>query len=81
MQKFVTALNAISSQPWAICILLIGCGMLIACKKWGVDTTIAGGIIGIAGNMLTSTVSKTHTGDGQATQQDVSTPGATSPKI
>jgi hypothetical protein len=50
----ILALNAIANKPWAVLILLIGFGMLISCKKWGIDTTIAGGVIGVASNMLTS---------------------------
>ena len=54
MNKVVESLNAIANKPWAVLILLIGFGMLVACKKYGIDTTIAGGVIGVASNMLTS---------------------------
>jgi hypothetical protein len=50
----VTAVNTITNKPWAILVLLIGFAMLVSCKKWGIDTTIAGGVIGVASNMLTS---------------------------
>lgn len=50
--NFVNALNALQNRPYAVVILLIGFGMLISCKKWGIDTTIAGGVIGVAANML-----------------------------
>jgi hypothetical protein len=30
--------------------------MLIECKKWSIDTTIAGGVIGVASNMLQSQI-------------------------
>jgi hypothetical protein len=77
MLKFVTALNSISSQPLAIIVLCIGCWMLVVSKKLGIDTTISGGIIGIAGNMLQATVTKTHTeGDGDTLSQTTQTPGA-----
>lgn len=54
ISNFISAVNSISNKPWAVLILLIGFGMLISCKKWGIDTTIAGGVIGVASNMLTS---------------------------
>ena len=50
----ILALNAIANKPWAVLILLIGFAMLVSCKRWGIDTTIAGGVIGVASNMLTS---------------------------
>lgn len=49
----VTTVNAVSPQPWGIAIVMLGFGMLISCKKWGIDTTIAGGVIGAGVNMLT----------------------------
>jgi len=52
--KLVAAMNAITNKPWAVLILLIGFAMLVSCKKWGIDTTIAGGVIGVTSNMLTS---------------------------
>lgn len=52
--NFVNAINTLANKPWAIIVLSIGCGMLVCCKKWGIDTTIAGGIIGVASNMLMS---------------------------
>jgi hypothetical protein len=51
---FIDGLNKITNKPWAVLILLIGFAMLVSCKKWGIDTTIAGGVIGVASNMLTS---------------------------
>lgn len=52
--NFVTAINTIQNKPWAFLILLTGFGMLICCKKYGIDTTIAGGVIGVASNMMIS---------------------------
>lgn len=52
--NFVNAINTLANKPWAIIVLVIGCTMLIFCKKWAIDTTIAGGIIGAATNMLMS---------------------------
>lgn len=52
--NFVNAINSLANKPWAIIVLCIGCAMLVCCKKWGIDTTIAGGIIGVASNMLMS---------------------------
>lgn len=49
---FIAALNSINSQPFALMVLGIGFWMLVECKKWGIDTTIAGGVIGCGVNML-----------------------------
>lgn len=78
VSKFVMSLNAISSQPYAILILLIGFAMLVACKKWGIDTTIAGGVIGCATTMLQATVSKSHS-DNYGTEQETETPSLPKP--
>lgn len=81
MLRFVTALNAIASSPLAIVVLTIGCVMLILCKKWGIDTTIAGGIIGVAGNMLTTNVTKAHLPDEHLPEKNVQMQGiSTNPK-
>jgi ABC-type uncharacterized transport system permease subunit len=61
IQSIVSALNSVGSQPTAIAVLLIGCVMIVVCKRNGIDPTIAGGIIGVASNMLTSMFSKQHT--------------------
>lgn len=53
---FVVAVNNISSQPFALLVLIIGFWMLVECKKFGIDTTIAGGVIGVASNMLQSQI-------------------------
>jgi len=58
--KFVLAINALTTQVWAILVLIIGCSMIVYTKKYGIDTTIAGGIVGVAANMLT-TGSRTNT--------------------
>ena len=52
--RIVQAFNAMGSSTLALTVLLIGCSMIIACKVYGIDTTIAGGVIGCAVNMLTS---------------------------
>lgn len=80
--NFVNAINALANKPWAIIVLSIGCGMLVCCKKWGIDTTIAGGIIGVASNML---MSKPETpdlppGGSLHTTQQVDTPATSIPK-
>ncbi len=54
----IAAFNSIGSSPMAIVVLVIGCMMLIECKAYGLDPTIAGGIIGVASNMLTSMIPK-----------------------
>lgn len=53
-----TAINALETQFWAIIVLIIGCGMLIGTKHFGIDTTVAGGVIGVASNMLTGQIKK-----------------------
>lgn len=54
--QFIAAINSISSQPFALLVLIIGFWMLVECKKFGIDTTIAGGVIGVASNMLQSQI-------------------------
>ena len=54
--QFIAAVNSISSQPFALLVLVIGFWMLVECKKYGIDTTIAGGVIGVASNMLQSQI-------------------------
>lgn len=53
---FVVAVNNINSQPFALFVLAMGFWMLVECKKFGIDTTIAGGVIGVASNMLQSQI-------------------------
>lgn len=50
--ELVANLNAISAQVLAFAVILMGWGMLVACKRYGIDTTIAGGVIGVGSNML-----------------------------
>jgi hypothetical protein len=57
----VSAINALDTQFWAIIVLCIGCAMLIGTKHWGIDTTVAGGVIGVASNMLTGQIKKALT--------------------
>ena|SRR5271155_4468935 len=54
----VTAINTLETQFWAIIVLAIGCAMLIGTKHFGIDTTVAGGVIGVASNMLTGQIKK-----------------------
>lgn len=54
MQSFIDSLNSVNSQIIAILVLIIGCIMIIECKRNGIDPTIAGGIVGVASNMLTN---------------------------
>lgn len=49
----VTTINSISPQAWGIVMMILGFAMLVACKMLGIDTTIAGGVIGAGVNMLT----------------------------
>lgn len=61
LAELVLALNSAGSQPTAIVVLIIGCVMLKICKDAGLDPTVAGTIIGVAGNMLTNQFAKQHT--------------------
>jgi hypothetical protein len=56
LPQLVTAFNSLASQPTAIFVLIIGFWMLLECKRNGIDTTIAGGVIGAASNMLTGQI-------------------------
>jgi hypothetical protein len=69
-QEFVITLNAVGTQPFALIVLIIGFWMLVVCKTTGIDTTIAGGVIGVASNMLTSQLKEAslHLSQGSSTQ-------------
>lgn len=77
MTKFVIALNMIGSQPWAAFMLLCGIVTLVYSKKYGLDTTISGGIIGAATNMFTGSLSRSLKHEDGSTSQEVSNPGGT----
>lgn len=69
-QEFVITLNAVGTQPFALIVLVIGFWMLVVCKSTGIDTTIAGGVIGVASNMLQSQIKEaaSHLSPGAASQ-------------
>ncbi len=70
----VVSLNSIGSQPFALLVLAIGFWMLVECKKWGIDTTIAGGVIGCGVNMLQAQLKDaTHPPPGAAVKTEVKT--------
>jgi hypothetical protein len=72
--SFIVAINSISTQPFALSVLVIGFWMLVECKKFGIDTTIAGGVIGVASNMLQSQLKDaTHPPPGAAVRSDLHT--------
>ena len=56
IQEVITAANTIGNNPTAILVLVIGCIMLIESKINGLDSTVAGTIIGYGGNMLQSQI-------------------------
>jgi hypothetical protein len=58
LPTFITSLNSFGAQPVGIAVLSIGCVMLILCKQYDLDSTIAGGIVGCGINMLTNQFSK-----------------------
>lgn len=78
---FVTAVNNISSQPFALVVLVIGFWMLVECKKFGIDTTIAGGVIGVASNMLQAQIKDAAHPPGSVVKQTVETTTATPPTV
>lgn len=51
--KFISAINSISPQVWAVIVLLIGCIAVGMFHRLGIDIGIAAGIIGTALNMFT----------------------------
>ena len=52
-QDFILTTNTVDVQNRAIMVLVVGFWMLIDCKTYGIDTTVAGGVIGCGINMLT----------------------------
>ena len=50
--NFLDGLNHVADQWMAIVVIVVGCVMLVMCKEYGLDSTIAGGIIGVGSNML-----------------------------
>lgn len=66
---FIEALNSINSQIIALTVLLIGCTMVVVCKRNGIDPTIAGGVIGVASNMLTNMFTKHNESNGKSTTE------------
>lgn len=74
LPTFIAALNSIGSQTVALIVLVVGCVMLVVCKLYGLDSTIAGGIIGVASNMLTNIFKESHTTNAGGTQTNVGSP-------
>ena len=66
MKSFIAALNTLNT-PW-IAILVIALGMIfdICCKKWGLDSDAATGVIGAGIGLLTGQV--IHTASENPTQ-------------
>lgn len=50
---FIDTTNSINPQTFALVVLVVGFWMLLDCKTYGIDTTVAGGVIGCGINMLT----------------------------
>lgn len=58
LPTLVKSLNTLGAQPTGITVLTIGCVMLVLCKQYGLDPTIAGGIIGCGTTTLLNQFSK-----------------------
>lgn len=58
LPTFITSLNSVGAQPVGMSVLCVGCVMLVLCKQYDLDSTIAGGIVGCGINMLTNQFSK-----------------------
>lgn len=72
--SFITAINSVGSQPFALIVMIIGFWMLIESKKYGIDTTIAGAVIGVASNMLQAQLKDaTHPPPGAAVNTKLTT--------
>ena len=74
LPTFIGAINSVGAQPTGITVLLIGCVMLVLCKTYSLDSTIAGGIVGCGINMLTNQFSKTHVDASGAVTSDTTIP-------
>ena len=73
-RDFVDSLNAVNSQVIALIVLFTGCTMVVVCKRNGIDPTIAGGVIGVASNMLTNMFTKhSETNTKTSTEQTIPT--------
>lgn len=82
MLKLVAAINSIGSQVWAFCTMIVGCAMLIVCKHYGIESSIAAGIVGAGINMLTHDILKSTTKGGADSHdatfsQTITAPGNT----
>ncbi len=58
LPTFITSLNSIGAQATGLTVLVVGCVMLVLCKQYDLDSTIAGGIVGCGINMLTNQFSR-----------------------
>lgn len=77
---FVVAVNSVGSQPFALVVMVIGFWMLVQSKKAGIDTTIAGAVIGVASNMLQAQIKDaTHPPPGAAVKTSTTTEFQTPP--
>lgn len=53
LERFISAINAIGSQPWAFLLVLLGVISVVVFHRNGLDVAIAAGIIGAGVNMFT----------------------------
>jgi hypothetical protein len=81
MQRFIAALNTISSPILAVLVILLGCGYSILSKQYGLNGDTAAGIVGagiglLTGQVLSSSKGKTADGEPSAMQQSTGAPAA-----
>jgi hypothetical protein len=79
MQRFIAALNSISSPILAVLVICLGCGYSILSKKYGLDGNTAAGIVGagiglLTGQVLSSTRTETVEGHPPITTQSTGVP-------
>lgn len=70
LPTFIGAINSVGASPTALTVLFIGCVMLVMCKTYSLDSTVAGTIVGCGINMLTNQFTKGHTDSSGKTSSD-----------
>ena len=79
LPMFIESMNSVGAQPTGVFVLVVGCVMLVVCKTYALDSTIAGGIVGCGINMLTNQFTKQHTDSAGNTTTDTTIPSTPTP--